>query len=62
MKGGYDGSDGGRSEERIQTESSYELTPARVRKLLAQAGFQTEASWYEARRWFGLHLARRAAS
>jgi uncharacterized SAM-dependent methyltransferase len=45
--------------ERIHTESSYKLTPARVRQLLASAGFRAEASFYDPRRWFGLYLGRR---
>jgi dimethylhistidine N-methyltransferase len=45
--------------ERIHTESSYKLTPAQLRQLLASAGFRTEASFYDPRRWFGLYLGRR---
>jgi L-histidine Nalpha-methyltransferase len=45
--------------ERIHTESSYKLTPVRIRRLLARAGFRTEASWTDPRRWFGLYLGRR---
>jgi dimethylhistidine N-methyltransferase len=45
--------------ERIHTESSYKLTPVAIRQLLARAGFRVEASWYDERRWFGLHLGRR---
>jgi dimethylhistidine N-methyltransferase len=44
--------------ERIHTESSYKLTPVRIRQLLARAGFRVEASWHDPRRWFGLFLAR----
>lgn len=47
--------------ERIHTESSYKLTPVRVRRLLAAAGFRAEASWTDPRRWFGLTLGRRLA-
>jgi dimethylhistidine N-methyltransferase len=46
--------------ERIHTESSYKLTPARIRQLLADAGFRAEATFYDPRRWFGLYLGRRA--
>jgi dimethylhistidine N-methyltransferase len=44
--------------ERIHTESSYKLTLARMRALLAGAGFHPEATWQDPRRWFALHLAR----
>ncbi|HEY4393891.1 MAG TPA: L-histidine N(alpha)-methyltransferase [Polyangia bacterium] len=47
--------------ERIHTESSYKLTPVAVRQLLGRAGFRVEASWHDARRWFGLTLGRRVA-
>lgn len=45
---------------RIHTESSYKLTPARLRQLLTSAGLHPEASWTDPRGWFGLYLARRA--
>ncbi|HVU51603.1 MAG TPA: L-histidine N(alpha)-methyltransferase [Polyangia bacterium] len=45
--------------ERIHTESSYKLTTAGVRALLARAGFRLEARWHDPRRWFGVYLARR---
>jgi dimethylhistidine N-methyltransferase len=44
--------------ERIHTESSYKLTDLAVRRLLVRSGFAPEASWYDERPWFGLHLAR----
>ena len=44
--------------ERIHTESSHKFTTTGVRRLLAQAGFRAEASWYDERRWFAVHLAR----
>jgi dimethylhistidine N-methyltransferase len=44
--------------ERIHTESSYKLTRTAIRRLLVDAGFRPEARWYDARGWFGLHLAR----
>jgi dimethylhistidine N-methyltransferase len=47
--------------ERIHTESSYKLTPVRIRQLLAHAGFRVESSWHDPRRWFGLFLGRRAS-
>jgi dimethylhistidine N-methyltransferase len=44
--------------ERIHTEWSYKLTGARMRQLLARAGFAPEAAWTDTRRWFGVTLAR----
>jgi len=44
--------------ERIHMESSYKLTGAATRRLLARAGFVPEATWTDARRWFGVTLAR----
>jgi L-histidine N-alpha-methyltransferase len=44
--------------ERIFTESSYKRTPDQIRQLLSRAGFAPEATWTDARRWFGLTLAR----
>jgi dimethylhistidine N-methyltransferase len=45
--------------ERIHTESSYKLTPLRIRQLFAAARFRTEATFYDPQRWFGLTLGRR---
>jgi uncharacterized SAM-dependent methyltransferase len=45
--------------ERIHTENSYKFTDALVRRILTEAGFEVEESWYDTRRWFGVHLARR---
>jgi dimethylhistidine N-methyltransferase len=45
--------------ERIHTESSYKLTTAGIRALLARAGFRVEARWQDPRRWFAVTLARR---
>jgi dimethylhistidine N-methyltransferase len=47
-----------KARERIHTESSYKLTEARLRALLARAGFAPESRWLDDRRWFGLTLAR----
>jgi L-histidine N-alpha-methyltransferase len=47
--------------ERIHTESSYKLTPVRLRRLLGGAGFRPEAAWTDPRRWFGLYLGRATA-
>jgi uncharacterized SAM-dependent methyltransferase len=44
--------------ERIHTESSYKLTRTALRRLLVDAGFQPEAKWHDARKWFCLTLAR----
>jgi dimethylhistidine N-methyltransferase len=44
--------------ERIHTESSYKLTGARMRGLLARAGLAPERAWLDERRWFGVTLAR----
>ena len=44
--------------ERIHLESSYKLTAAAMNRLLARAGFETQEVWTDARRWFGITLAR----
>jgi uncharacterized SAM-dependent methyltransferase len=44
--------------ERIHTESSYKLTRVTLRRMFADVGFRWERSWYDARRWFGVHLVR----
>ena len=44
--------------ERIHTESSYKFTRAMIGRLFAHAGFRLEKTWYDERRWFGVHLAR----
>jgi L-histidine N-alpha-methyltransferase len=44
--------------QRIHTESSYKFTRAMIDRLLVDAGFRLERSWYDEQRWFGLHLAR----
>jgi dimethylhistidine N-methyltransferase len=44
--------------QRIHTESSYKFTRAMIAGLLVDAGFHLERTWYDERRWFGLHLAR----
>jgi len=44
--------------QRIHTESSYKFTRAMIDHLLVDAGFRLERTWYDERRWFGLHLAR----
>jgi len=44
--------------ERIQTENSYKYTTEMVEQMLCVSGFKLERSWFDRRRWFGLHLAR----
>lgn len=44
--------------ERIHTENSYKYTMPMVRNILGSAGFSLENSWFDSRKWFGLHLAR----
>lgn len=44
--------------ESIHTENSYKFTPDGVEDLLMRAGFALEQSWYDADRWYGVHLAR----
>lgn len=44
--------------ERIHTENSYKYTVPMVERLLCASGFTLEKTWYDPRRWFGLHLAR----
>ena len=44
--------------ERIHTENSYKYTEQMVETMLCVSGFKLEKTWYDRRRWFGLHLAR----
>jgi len=44
--------------ERIHTENSYKYTLSMVERMLCASGFRLEKTWYDRRRWFGLHLAR----
>jgi L-histidine N-alpha-methyltransferase len=44
--------------ERIHTENSYKYTPAMVERMLCVSGFRLEKTWFDRRKWFGLHLAR----
>lgn len=44
--------------ESIHTENSYKFTPESVEEILSSSGFSLEQSWYDADRWFGVHLAR----
>jgi uncharacterized SAM-dependent methyltransferase len=44
--------------ERIHTENSYKYTLSVVERMLCASGFKLEKTWYDRRKWFGLHLAR----
>ena len=43
--------------ERIHTESSYKYTMPMVRDMLERSGFFFDATWFDHRTWFALHLA-----
>ncbi|HEV2473321.1 MAG TPA: L-histidine N(alpha)-methyltransferase [Chthonomonadales bacterium] len=44
--------------ESIHTENSYKFSPADVEDMLLKSGYVLEQSWYDEKRWFGVHLAR----
>ena len=44
--------------ERIHTESSYKYSMQMVCEMLKRSGYLLEATWFDRRAWFGLHLAR----
>lgn len=44
--------------ERIHTENSYKYTMPMVREMLENSGFSLNATWFDHRSWFALHLAR----
>jgi len=44
--------------ERIHTENSYKYTLQMVERMLCASGFKLERTWYDKRKWFGLHVAR----
>ena len=44
--------------ERIHTENSYKYSLERVDQMLCVSGFGLEQTWFDPRKWFGLHLAR----
>lgn len=48
-----------RAGERIHTENSYKYTLETVERMLCVSGFKLEKTWFDAREWFGLHLASR---
>jgi dimethylhistidine N-methyltransferase len=43
--------------ERIHTENSYKYTMPMVRKMFTEAEFKLTQSWFDQKKWFGLHLA-----
>jgi dimethylhistidine N-methyltransferase len=47
-----------RTGERIHTENSNKYTLEMVERMLCVSGFKLERSWFDKRKWFGLHLAR----
>ncbi len=44
--------------EQIHTENSYKYTMPAVWNMLSRAGFQLVQTWFDRKKWFGLHLAR----
>ena len=44
--------------ERIHTENSYKYRMEMVERILCASAFALDQSWFDERRWFGLHLAR----
>ena len=44
--------------ELIHTENSYKYTLGMAERMLCASGFRLEKTWYDRRKWFGLHLAR----
>ncbi|MGC1871701.1 MAG: L-histidine N(alpha)-methyltransferase [Acidobacteriaceae bacterium] len=44
--------------ESIHTENSYKFRPEQVEEMLQKSGYALEQSWYDDKRWFGVHLAR----
>ena len=47
-----------RAGERIHTENSYKYTCEMIQKMISGSGLKLERSWFDRRRWFGLHLAQ----
>jgi L-histidine N-alpha-methyltransferase len=43
--------------ERIHTENSYKYTMAMVQDMFTAAGYKLSQSWFDPKKWFGLHLA-----
>ncbi|MHB1936464.1 MAG: L-histidine N(alpha)-methyltransferase [Acidobacteriaceae bacterium] len=44
--------------ESIHTENSYKFSLEQIEDMLQQSGYVLERSWYDDKRWFGVHLAR----
>jgi len=44
--------------ERIHTENSYKYTVEMVNEMVEPAGYAITRTWFDARKWFALHLAR----
>jgi L-histidine Nalpha-methyltransferase len=44
--------------ESIHTENSYKFSPEQIEDMLQKSGYVLEQSWYDDKRWFGVHLAR----
>ena len=47
-----------RAGERIHTENSYKYTCEMIQEMISGSGLKLERSWFDRRRWFGLHLAQ----
>jgi dimethylhistidine N-methyltransferase len=43
--------------DRIHTENSYKYTMPMVRRMVSGGGFRLSQSWFDRKKWFGLHLA-----
>lgn len=44
--------------ETIHTENSYKYRPGQAEAMMTKAGFESAASWKDARGWFGVYLGR----
>ena len=44
--------------ESIHTENSYKFSQDQIEEMLQKSGYVLEQSWYDDKRWFGVHLAR----
>jgi L-histidine Nalpha-methyltransferase len=44
--------------ERIHIENSYKYTDEMIESILRQSGYTLEQTWYDRKKWFGVHLAR----
>jgi len=44
--------------ESIHTENSYKFSQKQVEEMLQKSGYVLEQSWYDDKKWFGVHLAR----